>query len=139
MDSRGRKAAELKGNTCVNWEQLSVNQSQTHGSFKLEQAPSCWSSVQIRVKICFLRNLTTSPWQKGHFCSSLACEVFHVEYMLYIPASVTVRASSMHPASLNDNPGLDTRGNFQLSQNKHQKKYHNTDEAKETHGIKYNT
>lgn len=34
-----------------------------------------------------------------------------------------MRASSTHPASLNDNPGLGITGNFQISQNKHQKKY----------------
>lgn len=59
--------------------------------------------------------------------------------MLYIPASMTVRASSTHPASLNDNLGLEITGNFHISQNKHQKKYNNPDEAKETHKVKYNT
>lgn len=48
---------------------------------------------------------------------------------------MTVRASSMHPASLNDNPGLAMMGNFQISQNKHQKKYNNPDEAKEYNAI----
>lgn len=50
MDSRGRKATQLKGNICVNWEEMSVNWSQTQRGFELEQAPSCWSSVQLGVR-----------------------------------------------------------------------------------------
>lgn len=48
-----------------------------------------------------------------------------MEYSLYVPACMQecMRASSTHPASLNDSPGLGITGNFQISQNKCQKKY----------------
>lgn len=55
---------------------------------------------------------------------------------MYTSASVIVRVSSTHPASQNDNLGLDITGDFHISI--YQKKYNHPDEAKETHGIKHN-